>query len=282
MPNMGIASDKAFQEGRKEAKAIIEKQNSIQSAQNTAHAKAMYDARVKAYNDNVAVWAPRNAVFAQYEGLPNMGNSQRVSHDSQTAESLKVVANQQKFAADHLAAHEAATAKAADLTSATMHNVWIPRNAVFAQKTGMDNFGDAQRVAHDKQTAETNEVVADQQAALADWNATHAEQTAKHAAATEQQMNDVWNVANRAHGRGYLAQINQDGLPDMGDAQRVARDEYDEDAKTVVKNQKDFAASFAAGHAERTADDAAMTKHAMERVWDVRNRAFGRGYLAQH
>jgi hypothetical protein len=227
----------------------------------------MYDARVKAYNDNVAVWAPRNAVFAQYEGLPNMGNSQRVSHDSQTAESLDVVAKQQKFAAAHLAAHEAATAAAAERTSATMHSVWIPRNAVFAQQEmrmrGMDNFGDAQRVAHDKQTAETNEVVADQQASLADWNAMHAEQTAKHAASTEKYMNDVWNVANRAHGRGYLAQkaMRIDDLPDMGDSQRVARDEYDEDAKTVVKNQKDFAGSFNAGHAERTAEDAAMTAH---------------------
>lgn len=170
----------------------------------------MYDARTKAYNDNVNVWAPRNAVFVQqeYSGLPNMGNSQDVSHKSQTAESLKVVANQVKFAADHLAAHEAATAAAADLTSATMHNVWIPRNAVFAQvsRGPMSDFGDAQRVAHDAQTAETNEVVSQQQSDLGDWNAMHAEQTAKAAAATDKTMNDVWNVANRAHGRGYLAQ----------------------------------------------------------------------------
>ena len=57
-----------------------------------------------------------------------MGNSQDVSHASQTKISEDVVAAQKKFAADHLAAHEAATAKAADLTSATMANVWIPRN----------------------------------------------------------------------------------------------------------------------------------------------------------
>lgn len=68
----------------------------------------------------------------------------------------------------------------------------------------------------------------------------------------------------------------------MGDSQRVARDEYDADAITTVKNQKDFAGSFAAGHAAATAEAATNTAHNMEAVWDVRNRAFGRGYLAQH
>ena len=48
------------------AQVIFRLETSIQSAQNSAHAKAMYDAKTKAYNDNINVWAPRNAVYSPH------------------------------------------------------------------------------------------------------------------------------------------------------------------------------------------------------------------------
>jgi hypothetical protein len=137
LPNMGKSSDVALIAGRAVAAKVVATQESTMANYNSLHAAAMAKAAKDSTAHKTSVWVPRNAVYLQesYEGLPNMGDSQNVSHKSQTAESLRVVANQQKFAADHLAAHEAATAKAADLTAATMANVWIPRNAVFVQKS---------------------------------------------------------------------------------------------------------------------------------------------------
>ena len=67
----------------------------------------------------------------------------------------------------------------------------------------------------------------------------------------------------------------------MGDSQAVARAAGDDEAKAVVKAQKEFASSFAAGHAEASANAAALTAHTMEAVWTPRNKVYGRGYLAQ-
>ena len=56
LENMGRASEVTFAAGRIVAKEVVEKQNTIQANQNTAHAKAMWDAEHKRLADNLAVW----------------------------------------------------------------------------------------------------------------------------------------------------------------------------------------------------------------------------------
>jgi hypothetical protein len=91
-------------------------------------------------------------------------------------------------------------------------------------------------------------------------------------------MANVWIPRNAVYAQ---KSSSVDDLPNMGDSQAVARGEGDDEAKRIVRDQKDFASSFAAGHAAATADAAALTAHTMEAVWTPRNKVYGRGYLAQ-
>jgi hypothetical protein len=96
LPNMGTSADVALIAGRKVANKVVATQESTMATNNSLHAAAMAKAAADSTSHKTSVWVPRNAVYLQesYEGLPNMGNPQNVSHASQTAESLRVVANQ--------------------------------------------------------------------------------------------------------------------------------------------------------------------------------------------
>ena len=278
LPNMGSSSDVALTAGRAVADKVVATQEGTMGTNNSLHATAMSTAADAATAHKTSVWVPRNAVYAQYEGLPNMGNSQNVSHGTQTKISEDTVAAQQKFAADHLAAHEAATAKAADLTAATMANVWIPRNAVYAQKSAkvddLPNMGDSQAVARAAGDDEAKATVAAQKNFAATFAAGHAAATANAATLTANTMEAVWTPRNKVFGRGYLAQKGVDNLPHMGTSSDHALQAGAKVAASVVASQEKFMANANSTHATAmdTAANAA-TAHKTS-VWVPRNAVY--------
>jgi len=119
----------------------------------------------------LSVWEPRSHVMMQIEvegddkkELPNMGKSSDVALKAGRAVADKVVATQESTMANYNSLHAAAMAKAAADSTAHKTSVWVPRNAVYAQKSvpGLPNMGNSADVALTAGRAVANKVVSTQ------------------------------------------------------------------------------------------------------------------------
>jgi hypothetical protein len=159
-----------------------------------------------------------------------------------------------------------------------MANVWIPRNAVFAQKSSkvddLPNMGDSQAVARGEGDDEAKIVVANQKKFAADFAANHAATSDEVAAATASAMQAVWTPRNKVYGRGYLAQKMVDNLPNMGKSSDVALQAGVKVANGVVAAQEKFMANSNSTHKaamDKAAADATAHKTS---VWVPRNAVY--------
>jgi hypothetical protein len=109
-----------------------------------------------------SVWVPRNAVYAQKNvpGLPNMGSSSDVALTAGRAVANKVVSTQESTMGSNNSDHAAAMSTAANAATAHKTSVWVPRNAVYAQKNipGLPNMGNSADVALTAGRAVANKV----------------------------------------------------------------------------------------------------------------------------
>lgn len=229
LKNMGRSSDVAFQAGRKVSAGVVKAQETFMANHNTAHAAAMAKAAADATAHKTSVWVPRNAVYIQTEGdgeekkLPNMGRSSDVAFQAGRKVSAAVVKAQETFQANHNTAHAAAMAKAAADATAQKTSVWVPRNAVYAQKSvpGLPNMGNSADVAFQAGRKVSAGVVKGQQTFQAAHNTAHAAAMDKAAAAATTAKTNVWVPRN-----AVMAQKGSsvDNLPNMGNSQRVSHD----------------------------------------------------------
>jgi len=159
-----------------------------------------------------------------------------------------------------------------------MANVWIPRNAVYAQKSSsvddLPNMGDSQAVARAAGDDEAKAVVAAQKYFASSHAAGHAAATADAAALTAHTMEAVWTPRNKVYGRGYLAQKKVDDLPNMGVSSDVALKAGNAVSASVVASQEKFMANANSTHATAMANAASGATAHKTSVWVPRNAVY--------
>ena len=130
-----------------------------------------------------------------------MGNSADVALTNGRQVSNKVVATQENTMATNNSLHADAMSTAANAATAHKTSVWVPRNAVYAQKNvpGLPNMGNSADVALTNGRQVSNKVVATQENTMATNNSLHADAMATAANAATTHKTSVWVPRNAVY-----------------------------------------------------------------------------------